>query len=144
MCLRIGKMLAPSRSSRKEVGKTVEITEVFPCFHHWEDTLSCPARQDMYIAPVVIPESWCGFKSGRGTMAMIFCLRQTQEKCIGQNMSLYAVFIEFTKAFDTVSRNGPWQILTKFECPAEFANIIKPLHAQWHAGFSGTGNIPLQ
>ena len=83
----------------------------------------------MYIAPVVIPESQCGFRSGRGTMDMIFCLRQTQEKCIEQNMPLYAVFIDFTKAFDTVSRDGLWQVLTKFGCPAKFVNIIKSLHS---------------
>ena len=83
----------------------------------------------MYIAPVVIPESQCGFRSGRGTMDMIFCLRQTQEKCIEQNMPLYAVFIDFTKAFDTVSRDGLGQVLTKFGCPAKFVNIIKSLHS---------------
>jgi len=38
-------------------------------------------------------------------MDMIFCLRQTQEKCIEQNTPLYAVFIDFTKACDTVSRD---------------------------------------
>ena len=87
----------------------------------------------MYISPVVIPESQCGFRSGRGTMEMIFCLRQTQEKCIEQNMPLYAVFIDFTKAFGTVSRDGLWQILTNFGCPAKFVNIIKPLHSDMQA-----------
>ena len=90
-------------------------------------------RINMYIAPVVIPESQCGFRSGRGTMDMIFCLRQTQEKCIEQNMPLYAVFIDFTKAFDTVSRDGLWQVLTKFGCPAKFVNIIKSLHSGMQA-----------
>ena len=35
---------------------------------------------------------------------MVFVLRQIQEKCREQNMGLYAVFIDLTKAFDTVSR----------------------------------------
>jgi len=39
-------------------------------------------------------------------MDMIFCLRQTQEKYIEQNMPLYAVFIDFTKTFEMVSRDG--------------------------------------
>jgi len=61
-------------------------------------------RINMHVAPVVLPESQCdcGFRSSRGTMDMIFCLRQTQEECIEQSMPLYAVFIDFTKAFDTV------------------------------------------
>jgi len=83
----------------------------------------------MHVAPVVLPESQCGFRGGRGTMDMIFCLRQTQEKCIEQNMPLYAVFIDFTKAFDTVSRDGLWQVLTKFGCLAKFVNIVKYLHS---------------
>ena len=83
----------------------------------------------MYIAPVVIPESQCGFRSGRGTMDMIFCLRPTQDKGIEQNMPLYAVFIDFTKVFDMESRKGVWQVLTKFGCPTKFVNIIKSLHS---------------
>jgi len=85
-------------------------------------------RLNTYIAPAVLPESQCGFRSGRGTMDMIFCLRQTQEKCIEQNMPLYAVFIDFTKAFDTVSRDGLWRVLAKFGCPAKFINIIRSFH----------------
>ena len=49
-------------------------------------------------------ESQCGFRSNRRTVDMIFVLRQIQEKCREQNMGLYAVFIDLTKAFDTVSR----------------------------------------
>ncbi|XP_063598201.1 uncharacterized protein LOC134774734 [Penaeus indicus] len=58
---------------------------------------------------------------------MIFCLRQVQEKCIEQNMPLYITFIDFSKAFDTVSRQGLWQVLQRFGCP-EFTNINEALH----------------
>ena len=37
---------------------------------------------------------------------MIFVLRQIQEKCREQNMGLYAAFVDLTKTFDTVSRDG--------------------------------------
>ena len=53
-----------------------------------------------------MPESQCGFRSNRGTVNMIFILRQIQEKCREQNMGLYAAFVDLTKAFDTVSRDG--------------------------------------
>ena len=39
---------------------------------------------------------------------MIFCLRQLQEKCIEQDRPLYMVFVDFSKAFDTVGRTGVW------------------------------------
>ena len=51
-----------------------------------------------------LPEAQCGFRAGRGTSDMIFSLRQIQEKCIEQNMPLYMIFVDFTKAFDTVNR----------------------------------------
>ena len=57
------------------------------------------------IAQKNMPDSQCGFKSNRGTVDMIFMLRQIQEKCRKQNISLYAAFIDLTKAFDTISRD---------------------------------------
>ena len=57
-----------------------------------------------------IPESQCGFRKDRGTIDMIFTARQLQEKCQGQNLDLYITFVDLTKAFDTVSRDGLWKI----------------------------------
>ena len=51
-------------------------------------------------------ESQCGFQANRGTTDMIFVLRQIQEKCREQNMGLLVAFIDLTKAFNTVSRDG--------------------------------------
>ena len=42
---------------------------------------------------------------------MIFVLRQIQEKCCEQNMGLYVAFVDLTKAFDTVNRDGLWKML---------------------------------
>ena len=76
----------------------------------------------------VIPESQCGFRSGRGTMDMIFTARQVQEKCREQHQDLLMVFIDLTKAFDSVDRAGLWQVLLKIGCPQKFVNIIRSLH----------------
>ena len=76
----------------------------------------------------IIPESQFGFRSGRGTTDMIFTARQIQEKCKEQHKDLYAVFIDLTKAFDSVSRDGLWKILGKIGCPAKFINIIRSFH----------------
>ena len=48
---------------------------------------------------------------------MIFVLRQIQEKCRG----LYAAFVDLTKAFDTISRDGQWKILARLGCPPNFS-----------------------
>ncbi len=58
------------------------------------------------IAEAHLPETQCGFRANRGTTDMVFVLRQIQEKCREQNKALYVTFVDLTKAFDTVSRQG--------------------------------------
>ena len=37
-------------------------------------------------------------------------------------------FIDLTKAFDTVSREGLWKIMTNFGCPAKFIAMVWQFH----------------
>jgi hypothetical protein len=64
---------------------------------------------------------------------MIFTVRQVQEKCLEQNLDLYSVFIDLTKAFDTVNREALWTMLAKYGCPRKFIQIIR----LFHDGMSG-------
>ena len=80
------------------------------------------------LAHKILPESQCGFRSGRGTANMVFTARQIQEKCREQGQNLYIVFIDFTKAFDSVNRDRLWKVMKKFSCPDKLINIIKSLH----------------
>ena len=73
-------------------------------------------------------ESQCGFRKDRGTIDMIFTARQLQEKCEEQNVDLYMTFVDLTKAFDTVSREGLWKIMAKFGCPAKFIATVRQFH----------------
>ena len=59
---------------------------------------------------------------------MIFVLRQIQQKCREQNIGLYAAFVDLTKAFDTLSRDGLWKILARLDCPSKFLTIPHQLH----------------
>ena len=56
---------------------------------------------------------------------MIFTARQLQEKCREQQQKLYAVFVDLTKAFDSVDRSALWEVLLKIGCPPDFVNIIR-------------------
>ena len=76
----------------------------------------------------LLPESQCGFRKDRGTTDMIFTVRQLQEKCQEQNVDLYMTFVDLTKAFDTVSRDGLWKIMAKFGCPAKFIAMVRQFH----------------
>ena len=59
---------------------------------------------------------------------MIFAVRQLQEKCLEQRQVLYILFIDLTKAFDTVSRPGHRSILSKLGCPPKFISMVQSLH----------------
>ena len=59
---------------------------------------------------------------------MIFSLRQLQEKCREQGKQLYVAFIELTKAFDQVSRDGRFKILAKISCPPTLLSIVRFFH----------------
>ena len=80
------------------------------------------------IAEKVYPESQCGFRSKRSTTDMVFSLRQLQEKCREQGKPLYMAFIDLTKAFDLVSRDGLFKVLPKIGCPPKLLSIIKSFH----------------
>uniref|UniRef100_K7EZ86 Reverse transcriptase domain-containing protein n=2 Tax=Pelodiscus sinensis TaxID=13735 RepID=K7EZ86_PELSI len=76
----------------------------------------------------LLPETQCGFRKERGTVDMIFAARQLQEKCQEQNRELYTTFVDLTKAFDTVSREGLWRIMSKFGCPDRFILMVRQFH----------------
>ena len=76
----------------------------------------------------IIPESQSGFRTSRGTMDMIFTARQLQEKCREQHRDMYTIFVDLTKAFDTVSRRGLWMVLRRIGCPEKFVKIIQSFH----------------
>ena len=56
---------------------------------------------------------------------MIFTAKERQEKCQEQNVDLYMIFVDLTKAFDTDSRDGLWKIMAKFGCPARFIATVR-------------------
>ena len=58
---------------------------------------------------------------------MIFTA-QLQEKCQEQNVDFYMTFVDLTKAFDTVSREGLWKSMAKFSCPAKFIAMVRQFH----------------
>ena len=86
-------------------------------------------RLSKHLANIdLIPESQCGFVQGKSTADSSFALQQLQEKCKLQNQDLYLCFIDLTKAFDTVNREGLWCILEKAGCPSHFIGIIRSFH----------------
>nr|VZI33671.1 unnamed protein product [Spirometra erinaceieuropaei] len=82
-------------------------------------------RLNNYLEQGLLPESQCGFRRHRGTTDMIFAARQLQEKCQEMRTHLYSTFVDLTKAFDTVNREGLWKIMQKFGCPERFTQMVR-------------------
>ena len=87
----------------------------------------------------LIPESQCGFRKDRGTIDMISTARQLQEKCQEQNVDLYMTFVDLTKAFDTVNRDGLWKIMAKFGCPPRYIAMVRQFHDGMQARVQNDG-----
>ena len=94
----------------------------------------------------IYPEPQCGFRAERSTIDMIFSLRQLQEKCREQHMPLYIDFIDLTKAFDIVSRDGLFKVLTKIGCPPKLQCMIESFHTDTKGTvqFNGSFSEPFE
>ena len=71
---------------------------------------------------------------------MIFAARQIQEKSVEQSQDPYITFVDLTKAFGSVSREGLWKIMSKFGCPDRFVKIVRQFHDGMMARFLDDGN----
>ena len=86
---------------------------------------------------MILPESQCGFRRSRSTIDMLFTLRQLKEKAVEQQQSLCMVFIDQSKAFDTVDRSTLWTLLRRYGCPETVVKIIQ----EFHDGMAGAVSI---
>ena len=69
------------------------------------------------VAEEELPESQCGFREGRGCSDMIFTLRQLVEKTIEHHSKQFLIFVDLTKAYDSVPREALWCALQKLGVP---------------------------
>src|SRR3989442_15619795 len=129
--LKISRMLLSLQyTKRKVVRQSVATTEESRCYVFAGKILTkiLFSRLLNNVAHHALPESQCGFRPNRGTADMIFAARQLQEKCREQNKDLYTVFVDLSKAFDTVNRDGLWTVLRRFGCTERFTRILQSLH----------------
>ena len=96
------------------------------------------------LAERVYPESQCGFHAERSTIDMVFSVHQLQEKCREQQIPLFIAFIDLTKAFDLVSREGLFKLLHKIGCPPIVLSLTKSFHSDMKGTvqFDGSTSVP--
>ena len=98
------------------------------------------------LAERIYPESQCGFRAERSTIDMVFSLRQLHEKCREQHVPLYTAFIDLSKAFDLVNRDGLFKVLPKIGCPPKLQCMIESFHTDTKGTvqFNGCSSEPFE
>ncbi|VDL86887.1 unnamed protein product [Schistocephalus solidus] len=72
---------------------------------------------------------------------MIFATCQLQEKGQEMRTHLYTTFVDLTKAFDMVYRDGLWKVMQKFGCPEQFTHMVHQLHDRMTARVTDNGMV---
>lgn len=81
----------------------------------------------------VVSESQCGFRKERGCIDMIFCARQLVEKAREHDTSVYMLFVDLSKAYDSIPRQTLQLLLQKYGLPPMMVKIIMSLYEQMKA-----------
>lgn len=76
------------------------------------------------------PKEQAGFRSGFSTMDHIQTLEQVIEKYREYNRPLYVAFIDYSKAFDTISHCSIWNALQQSNINYKYINILKYIYAK--------------
>ena len=78
-------------------------------------------------------EDQVGFRAGRSCTEQIATLRIIIEQSIEWQSSLYINFIDFEKAFDSISRDVLWRLLRHYGLPDKIVTIIRVLYEGFSA-----------
>lgn len=66
----------------------------------------------------------CGFRKNRITIDQIFLLKQLMQKKWEYAQSVHSLFVDFTKAYDSVDRRILYSILINFSIPKKLVAMI--------------------
>ena len=80
-----------------------------------------------------LPDEQAGFRRGRGTADMLCCIQNVIEKTLQMSERTFIVFIDYSKAFDSVSHIQMFDILNDMGFPRHIVALIQALYEKQSA-----------
>ncbi len=115
--------------------------------HSMKLLLSIILRKIQRLLNSQIAESQFGFRPGKSTTRAILTLKLLAEKFVEKNKELFALFIDFQKAFDRVPHAKLFDVLRYYNVPVKIIAVIRAIYKQsegvilWKKRYSKT--IPI-
>jgi len=75
-------------------------------------------------------EEQSGFRAGRSCIDNIFCITRKIEEKTATNSELHLLFIDLTKAYDTLPLNKIWETLDRSAVNTRLTEAIKSLYKE--------------
>ena len=80
-----------------------------------------------FVGPI-LRKNQNGFRRGRSTLSQILCLRRLIEESNLSKLDLALIFVDFSKAFDSVDRSKMFEILKLYGIPNEIIEAIRVMY----------------
>ena len=87
-----------------------------------------------------LPDEQAGFRRGRGTSDMLVLLQSIIEKVASTNSEAYITFIDYSKAFDSVSHVQLFNVMHKMGFPVHIVSLLQSLYQDQTAQIRWNGN----
>ena len=134
-------LLSYTCTREKEIIRSATTTEVYPCSQLQARYLpgSCltvsqrTLTRDSYQRTSVDS----GKSAGPPTW---YLLQGSCKRNVRSSSVLFSTYVDLTKAFDTVSREGLWKIMAKYGCPRKFISMVQQVHAGMQAHVQDNGD----
>jgi sorting nexin-29 len=105
------------------------------------------SRLSPYIDEIIGDHQY-GFRRNRSTTDQIFCISQMLEKKWEYNGTVYQLFVDFKKAYDSVRRKVLYNILIEFGVPMKLVRLINiclnEMYSSVHIVKYLSDNFPIQ
>ena len=94
-----------------------------------------------------LPDEQAGFRRGRGTADMLVALQILIEKMLEVNGQAFIVFIDYSKAFDSISQTQLFDILSEMGFPKHLVSLLEALYIdqlaviRWNGSHTNAFNI---